>query len=271
MDRKPSDSYAARMSVRAVPKRTISAPSRRRRDKPELVVLCILDGWGSRPDAEDNAITRAEPENYLRLVRECPNSLLETSGRAVGLPAGQMGNSEVGHMNIGAGRIVVQDLPRIDDSLADRSFATRPALLELIAKVKKTKGAVHVAGLLSPGGVHSHQDHIAALVRVFEDAGLRTRIHAFLDGRDTPPRSAAGYLNLFEDALAGAGNASLATISGRYYAMDRDQRWDRIQKAYEAIVLVALEELKSEGHLSHSIYWERIARRSALRNLDRNV
>ncbi|HLY04431.1 MAG TPA: 2,3-bisphosphoglycerate-independent phosphoglycerate mutase [Rhizomicrobium sp.] len=199
-------------------------------------MLCILDGWGSRPDAEDNAITRAEPENYLRMLRECPNSLLETSGRAVGLPAGQMGNSEVGHMNIGAGRIVVQDLPRIDDALVGHSFATRPALAELIARVKKTKGSVHVAGLLSPGGVHSHQDHIAALVRVFDGAGLMTHIHAFLDGRDTPPRSAPGYLKLFNDALAGLNHARIATVAGRYYAMDRDRRWDRVQKAYEAIV-----------------------------------
>lgn len=236
MDRKPGDSYVVRMGARAIPKPVRKSRSRSNRTSPSPFVLCILDGWGSRPDAEDNAITRAEPENYLRLLRECPNSLLATSGRAVGLPAGQMGNSEVGHMNIGAGRIVVQDLPRIDDSLADHSFGTRPVLLELIAKAKKTKGAVHVAGLLSPGGVHSHQDHIAALARVFEDAGLRTRIHAFLDGRDTPPRSALGYLNLFEDALAGANNIRIATISGRYYAMDRDRRWERVQKAYEAIV-----------------------------------
>ena len=236
MDRKPGDSYVGRMGARAIPKPLRKSRSRSNPSPPSPVVLCILDGWGSRPDAEDNAITRAEPENYLRLLRECPNSLLETSGRAVGLPAGQMGNSEVGHMNIGAGRIVVQDLPRIDDALADNSFATRPALLELIAKLKKTKGAVHIAGLLSPGGVHSHQDHIAALARVFEDAGLRTRIHAFLDGRDTPPRSALGYLNLFEDAVAGANNVRIATVSGRYYAMDRDRRWERVQKAYEAIV-----------------------------------
>jgi len=203
------------------------------------VVLCILDGWGTRPDAEDNAITRAEPEHYQQMLRECPNSLLETSGRAVGLPAGQMGNSEVGHMNIGAGRIVVQDLPRIDDALADHSFQSRPALLDLIVKAKKARGVVHVAGLLSPGGVHSHQDQIAALVRVFEAAGLRTRIHTFLDGRDTPPRSASGYLHLFEGALAGAKNACIATVAGRYYAMDRDRRWDRVQKAYETIVSAA--------------------------------
>src|SRR5579871_4690215 len=127
-------------------------------------LLCILDGWGWRTDPTDNAIAQARTPNYTKLLAECPHALLQTSGRAVGLPTGQMGNSEVGHMNIGAGRIVVQDLPRIDDALADHSFATRPALLELIAKTKKTKGTVHLAGLLSPGGVHSHQDHMAALV-----------------------------------------------------------------------------------------------------------
>jgi 2,3-bisphosphoglycerate-independent phosphoglycerate mutase len=170
------------------------------------------------------------------MLRDFPNAFLATSGRAVGLPAGQMGNSEVGHMNIGAGRIVVQDLPRIDDALTNHSFATQPALLDLIAKAKKTKGAVHIAGLLSPGGVHSHQDHIVALVRIFDAAGLRTRVHAFLDGRDTPPRSASGFLHLFEGALAGVKNARIATVSGRYYAMDRDRRWDRVEKAYEMLV-----------------------------------
>src|SRR5947209_15978396 len=236
MDIKHRDSYAAAMSARAIPKASQAARSRSPRGRPRPAVLCILDGWGSRPDAEDNAITRAEPENYLRMLRECPNALLATSGRAVGLPAGQMGNSEVGHMNIGAGRIVVQDLPRIDDALADRSFAMRPALLDMIARTKKTKGTVHVAGLLSPGGVHSHQDHILALARVVDAAGLSTRIHAFLDGRDTPPRSAQGYLRLFEGALAGTKKARIATVSGRYYALDRDRRWDRIERAYDSIV-----------------------------------
>jgi 2,3-bisphosphoglycerate-independent phosphoglycerate mutase len=198
-------------------------------------VLCILDGWGSRPDAEDNAITRAEPENYHRMLADCPHALLATSGRAVGLPAAQMGNSEVGHMNIGAGRIVVQDLPRIDDAIADHSFTRRPALLDLIAKAKKAKGTVHVMGLVSPGGVHSHQDHIVALVRAVAGAGLRVRVHAFLDGRDTPPRSAQGFMHLFERAIAGLGDARIATVSGRYYAMDRDKRWDRVEKAYNAI------------------------------------
>ncbi|HEX3429919.1 MAG TPA: 2,3-bisphosphoglycerate-independent phosphoglycerate mutase [Rhizomicrobium sp.] len=237
MDRKRRDSYLARMSSRAIPKSARKARGGSRRPRP--AVLCILDGWGARPDAEDNAITRADPENYLQILRECPNSLLETSGRAVGLPAGQMGNSEVGHMNIGAGRIVVQDLPRIDDALADHSFASRPALLELIAKTKKAKGTVHLAGLVSPGGVHSHQDHMVALARVFEAAGLRTQIHAFLDGRDTPPRSAQGYLHFFESALAALKHARIATVAGRYYAMDRDRRWDRVQKAYDTMVSAA--------------------------------
>ncbi len=203
--------------------------------RPRPAVLCILDGWGSRPDAEDNAITRAEPENYQRMLAECPHALLATSGRAVGLPAAQMGNSEVGHMNIGAGRIVAQDLPRIDDAIADHSFARRPALLDLIVKAKKARGTVHVMGLVSPGGVHSHQDHIVALVRALASAGLRVGIHAFLDGRDTPPRSAKGFMHLFERAIAGLGDARIATVSGRYYAMDRDKRWDRVEKAYSAI------------------------------------
>lgn len=227
------------MTVRAISRASRTAQDKPRRGRPRPAVLCILDGWGSRPDAEDNAITRGDPENYLRILREFPNALLATSGRAVGLPAGQMGNSEVGHMNIGAGRIVVQDLPRIDDALADHSFATLPALLDLIKKVKKAKGTVHIAGLLSPGGVHSHQDHLVALARVFDAAGLRTRIHAFLDGRDTPPRSAAGFLHLFEAALAGVKNVRIATVSGRYYAMDRDRRWDRVEKAYDAMVSAA--------------------------------
>src|SRR5437762_1313682 len=140
---------------------------------PRPALLCILDGWGFRPDhAEDNAIAAARTPNYTRLLKECPHALLQTSGSAVGLPQGQMGNSEVGHMNIGAGRIVAQDLPRIDVAIEDGSLARRPVLLELITKAKETKGAAHIMGLLSPGGVHSHQDHIAALVRILSQAGV---------------------------------------------------------------------------------------------------
>jgi len=207
-----------------------------RSSRPRPAVLCILDGWGIRPDTEDNAITRGRPKNYMRMMQNCPHTVLATSGRAVGLPAGQMGNSEVGHMNIGAGRIVMQDLPRIDDAMEDRSFASLPALVDLIARTRAANGTVHVLGLVSPGGVHSHQDHIVALLRASAGAGLRSRVHAFLDGRDTPPRSARDYLRLFEGAIAGLADTHIATVAGRYFAMDRDRRWDRIARAYEAIV-----------------------------------
>ena len=204
--------------------------------RPRPAVLCILDGWGYRPEAQDNAIALAKPDNFNRMWAECPHALLSTSGRAVGLPAGQMGNSEVGHMNIGAGRVMVQDLPRTDDAIADGSFARLPALGDLIVAAKKSGGAVHIMGLLSPGGVHSHQNHIVALVKALVSAGLGVRVHAFLDGRDTPPRSGLGYLRLFEKEISGLSNVAIATVSGRYYAMDRDKRWDRVAKAYDAIV-----------------------------------
>ena len=199
-------------------------------------VLCILDGWGWRPDDRDNPILLAHPANYERMLADSPNSLLETSGRAVGLPAGQMGNSEVGHMNIGAGRIVVQDLPRIDDAAADGELAKRPALIELIEKARAATGVVHVMGLLSPGGVHSHQDHIVALAKILSEAGLKVCVHTFTDGRDTPPKSAIGFLKTFEHAIEGFANVRIATVSGRFYAMDRDKRWDRVAKAYDCIV-----------------------------------
>jgi len=204
---------------------------------PRPALLCILDGWGHRPDhAEDNAIAAARTPNYARLLMDCPHALLETSGHAVGLPKGQMGNSEVGHMNIGAGRIVAQDLPRIDVAIEDGSIARRPVLLNLIEKAKASKGALHIMGLLSPGGVHSHQDHIAALVRIVSQAGVPVFVHAFLDGRDTPPKSAKGFLEKFLADLHNLAGVRLATLSGRYYAMDRDKRWDRVEKAYRTIV-----------------------------------
>jgi len=203
-------------------------------------VLCILDGWGWRPEDKDNAIAVASKAGKLpsfdRMLADSPHALLSTSGRAVGLPVGQMGNSEVGHMNIGAGRVVMQDLPRIDDAMADGSLAKRPVLVDLIAKAKEANGAVHVMGLLSPGGVHSHQDHIAALVRAVSDEGVPVFVHAFLDGRDTPPKSALGFLKDFESKIEGVPGVRMATVCGRYYAMDRDKRWDRVAKAYDAIV-----------------------------------
>ncbi|HEY4077551.1 MAG TPA: 2,3-bisphosphoglycerate-independent phosphoglycerate mutase [Rhizomicrobium sp.] len=204
---------------------------------PRPALLCILDGWGWREDhAEDNAIAAAKTPNYTRLLKECPHALLATSGGAVGLPKGQMGNSEVGHMNIGAGRVVAQDLPRIDVAIEDGSLARRPVLLALIDKVKQTKGAVHLMGLLSPGGVHSHQDHIAALVRILSQAGIPVFVHAFLDGRDTPPKSARGFVEKFLKDIDGLGGVRLATVSGRYYAMDRDKRWERVERCYDALI-----------------------------------
>ena len=204
---------------------------------PRPALLCILDGWGWRPGAApDNAIARATTPNYTRLLATCPHALLETSGNAVGLPKGQMGNSEVGHMNIGAGRVVAQDLPRIDVAIEDGSLARRPVLLALIEKAKSAKRAVHVMGLMSPGGVHSHQDHIAALVKISSAAGVPVFVHAFLDGRDTPPKSAGGFVAKFLDDIAGLAGVRLATLSGRFYAMDRDQRWDRVERCYNAII-----------------------------------
>ncbi|HEX4028284.1 MAG TPA: 2,3-bisphosphoglycerate-independent phosphoglycerate mutase [Rhizomicrobium sp.] len=204
---------------------------------PRPALLCILDGWGWRPGhAADNAIAQGCTPNYTRLLAECPHALLQTSGSAVGLPRGQMGNSEVGHMNIGAGRVVAQDLPRIDVAIEDGSLARRPALLALIDKLKASKGAVHLMGLMSPGGVHSHQDHIAALVKIFAGASVPVFVHAFLDGRDTAPKSARGFIEKFLADIHGPAGVRLATLSGRYYAMDRDKRWDRVEKAYAALV-----------------------------------
>ncbi len=199
---------------------------------PRPVVLCILDGWGQRPDSENNAIAEAATPVFDRLVESCPNALLKTSGTEVGLPHGQMGNSEVGHLNLGAGRIVDQDIRRVDSAVEDGTLAGNPALCELIARLRDSGGVCHLMGLVSPGGVHSHQDHMTALATILDSAGIPVAIHGFLDGRDTPPSSGAEYFaNLIAD-IAGLGGASIATICGRYYAMDRDTRWDRVEKAY---------------------------------------
>ncbi|MBM3557379.1 MAG: 2,3-bisphosphoglycerate-independent phosphoglycerate mutase [Alphaproteobacteria bacterium] len=204
--------------------------------RPRPVLLCILDGWGDRPPAADNAIASATLPTYRRLLATCPVARLDASELEVGLPEGQMGNSEVGHMNIGAGRVVMQDLPRIDATLRDGSLARRGPLRDLIAKIKATGGTVHLMGLLSPGGVHSHQDHMAALVRAVAAEGIPVAVHAFLDGRDTPPRSAEGFLAKFSTDIAEAKGARLASLCGRYFAMDRDKRWERVEKAYAMLV-----------------------------------
>jgi len=203
--------------------------------RPRPVVLCILDGWGWREKTPDNAIAQASLPNWTRFLDRYPHALLQSSGLEVGLPAGQMGNSEVGHMNLGAGRVVMQELPRIDAAVADGSLAANPALTAMIAGLKANGGTCHLMGLMSPGGVHSHQDHLAALARTVAAAGVPVAVHAFLDGRDTPPSSARDYLARFQAAVAGA-NVTIATVSGRYYAMDRDKRWERVTLAWNALV-----------------------------------
>ena len=208
--------------------------SRTRAFRP--VVLCVLDGWGHRPETEHNAIALAETPVWDRLTGARPCGLLATSGAAVGLPEGQMGNSEVGHTAIGAGRAVLQDLPRIDKAVADGSLARNPALLALVGRLRESGGRCHLMGLLSPGGVHAHEDHIAALARIVSEAGVPAHIHAFLDGRDVPPRSARDDLPRFVAAIRSLPDVRIATVAGRYYAMDRDRRWERTARACDALV-----------------------------------
>jgi 2,3-bisphosphoglycerate-independent phosphoglycerate mutase len=198
------------------------------------VMLVILDGWGWREETADNAVRQAKTPTFDRLWQTGPHGFLRTSGKDVGLPEGQMGNSEVGHLNIGAGRVVMQDLPRIDAAIKSGEIERAPALLDLIKKLKASGGTCHLVGLVSPGGVHSHQNHAAALAKILADAGAPTLVHAITDGRDTPPRSAGDDIKRLLSALP--KSASVATVSGRYYAMDRDKRWDRVEKAYNAMV-----------------------------------
>ncbi|HEY7687427.1 MAG TPA: 2,3-bisphosphoglycerate-independent phosphoglycerate mutase, partial [Dongiaceae bacterium] len=169
-------------------------------------------------------------------MRDCPHGRIDASELHVGLPEGQMGNSEVGHMNIGAGRVVMHDLPRIDAAVAQGEIKANPAMTAFIAKLKASGGVCHLMGLMSPGGVHSHQDHIAALARILDEAGVPVAIHGFLDGRDTPPSSARGFVADFQAKIADLGRTSFATVGGRYYGMDRDKRWERVALAYDAVV-----------------------------------
>ena len=195
----------------------------------------ILDGFGLRENKEGNAIASAKTPNIDRLFSTYPHSILEASGMAVGLPEGQMGNSEVGHLNIGAGRIVYQDLTRITKSIKDGDFFKNPALLDVIEKVKTRNSSLHLMGLLSDGGVHSLNGHLYALLELAKKHGIRNVfVHAFLDGRDVPPKSALTYIADAEKRMKGSVG-EFATISGRYFAMDRDRRWDRVEKAYDAM------------------------------------
>ncbi|NKC34595.1 2,3-bisphosphoglycerate-independent phosphoglycerate mutase [Roseomonas sp. BU-1] len=198
-------------------------------------MLAILDGWGWREAEADNAVRQAATPHFDALWQTGPRAFLRTAGLDVGLPDGQMGNSEVGHLNIGAGRVVMQDLVRIDAACEDGSLATRPALLALLGQLRAIGGALHLIGLLSEGGVHSHQDHALALARAATAAGVPVRVHGWTDGRDTAPDSASGFLRRFEAALP--AGARLATLCGRYFAMDRDNRWDRVQQAHDVMVL----------------------------------
>lgn len=206
------------------------------RQKP--VMLLILDGWGYRePKTPDNAIENGHTPNWHEYLKEYPHGLIETYGLAVGLPEGQMGNSEVGHMNLGAGRVVMQDLPRIDQAIKDGSIKQNPVLKELIADLQKNNKTCHLMGLMSPGGVHSSMEHIIALCQILAENNIKVDVHAFLDGRDTPPSSAKDFIADFEKAIAGLKGVKIATIAGRFYAMDRDKRWDRVEAAYNAIAL----------------------------------
>ncbi|UMM63590.1 2,3-bisphosphoglycerate-independent phosphoglycerate mutase [Aristophania vespae] len=200
---------------------------------PRPVMLAILDGFGWREDQSDNAVRLAKMPNFNKLWAGHPHSFLQASGEDVGLPAGQIGNSEVGHLNIGAGRVVMQELPRITHACNDGSLAKNSVLNGFIDALKRTGGTCHLMGLASKGGVHSHQDHIIALAKIVHDAGIKVKLHLFTDGRDVPPKS--GEETLPELLKALPEGVDVATVSGRYYAMDRDNRWDRVQKAFDAI------------------------------------
>ena len=201
------------------------------------LLLMILDGWGISPHRENNAIALAQTPNMTSLCASYPCVEMQTSGLAVGLPDGQMGNSEVGHLNIGAGRVVYQDLTRITKSIRDGDFFANPVLRDCIARAKAAGGRLHLAGLLSDGGVHSHLTHLYALLELAKREGLaEVYVHALLDGRDTPPQSGADYLAQLEAEMRRIGIGTLATVIGRYYAMDRDNRWERVERAYDAMV-----------------------------------
>jgi len=202
--------------------------------KHRPVMLVVLDGWGWREEIADNAVRQAKTPTFDALWATSPHAFLDTSGKDVGLPRGQMGNSEVGHLNIGAGRVVMQDLPRVSDTVESGGLAQIPQLNAFIEALRQSGGACHLLGLVSPGGVHSHQDHAVALAAYVASAGVRTYLHAFTDGRDTPPRSSDEDLKRLLAALP--PSVTVATVCGRYYAMDRDNRWERVSRAYDLLV-----------------------------------
>ncbi len=212
-------------------------------NRPKPLVLIILDGWGYAPPSKANAISLARKPAYDQLLREYPNTLIHTSGRYVGLPNGQMGNSEVGHLNIGAGRIVYMDITRIDLMIENGDFFSNPQLLATMKHARSGGRRLHLLGLVSDGGVHSSQQHLYALLRMAKQNGVdRLFVHCFMDGRDTLPTSGAGFLEQLQQKMREFGVGKIATVEGRYYAMDRDRRWERIEKAFSAMV-----EGKGEG------------------------
>jgi 2,3-bisphosphoglycerate-independent phosphoglycerate mutase len=208
--------------------------------RPKPIVLTVLDGWGYRAETAGNAIALARKPNYDRLLREFPNTLIQTSGPAVGLPPGQMGNSEVGHLNIGAGRVVHMDTTRIEALIASGEFARQPLLLETMERARTHQ--LHLLGLVSDGGVHSHIEHLYALLRMARENKVeRVFVHCFMDGRDTPPESGIDFLRALQQKMREYGVGEIATVTGRYYAMDRDNRWERVGAAYRAVVHGAAE------------------------------
>ncbi len=203
--------------------------------RPKPIVLTVLDGWGFRADTKGNAIALARKPNYDRLLAEFPNTLIHTSGQAVGLPDGQMGNSEVGHMNMGAGRVVQMDITRVDQAIASGALFYNDLLLSAMQRGREQQ--LHLIGLLSDGGVHSHIDHLSALLRMARENNVeRVFVHCFLDGRDTPPHSGIDFVRQLQQKLRELGVGRIASLTGRYYAMDRDNRWERVERAYRAVV-----------------------------------
>ena len=225
-------------------------------DRPRPIVLVVIDGFGIGKDPAADAIAGARMPVWRSLLARWPHARLEASGEAVGLPPGQMGNSEVGHLNIGAGRPVLQDLPRIDAAIANGSFFDRPAFLDACARATETGGRLNVVGLVGPGGVHAHDRHIVALAELARRQNVPSfRLHALLDGRDTPPRSALGFVDALESQLAAAHpDARIATVGGRYYAMDRDRRWERTEAGYDAIVHAVGEHAPSASAAIEAAY-----------------
>ncbi|MGA9885431.1 MAG: 2,3-bisphosphoglycerate-independent phosphoglycerate mutase [Candidatus Acidiferrales bacterium] len=203
--------------------------------RPRPIVLTVLDGWGYRPETKGNAIALARKPNYDRLLKEFPNTLIQSSGPWVGLPKGQMGNSEVGHLNIGAGRIVQMDITRVEQLIASGEFLRHPLLLEAMKRGRERQ--LHLMGLVSDGGVHSHIGHLYALLRMARENKVeKVLVHCFMDGRDTPPESGIDFLRALEQKMREYGVGQIASVSGRYYAMDRDNRWERVERAYRAVV-----------------------------------